>query len=613
MNDFTDAAKAMKGGTPAISPFAAAAEQMKSQQAGSVGMALTYDQRDPDAAARSLSTGKALGVSPLIVDAEPEAYDARLQMKRAAETLKNAPKTAAWLSDMNNGVLAKDDLENASWFERGFINFAKMGDTAATRAVMRGVKRIPLIDEQGRVSSASMKLTDFGRSFDDLVKEEMEQVGGESAPASMRVAAIETARIRFEAVKGLKPEDLQGLVKSGSDALLDARDRMDRISEIKMSAGATRFIEGRFAESETIMEVLGSFADDPLGGAAFVAETAAEFLPALAAASLVTAATRSPGAGAVTMGVASGLTENSMSAMDFLQEQGVRLETPEDAVAVLQNEELMQAARDRGLTRGIVIGMMDAISGGVAGKALMKSPAGDMIAQGIAQVGFGAGGEAMGQAEAGQKLSWKDIIVEGLAELATAPIEVLGVGGRKLLKSSIFASKSGAVADALSQAEQMAVNSKLRERSPEAFKSLLDAQGLGDQEIFVPADALREYFQAKDIAIDEETMRAWGIDPMTFDEAAQNGNDVGIPMSNFATYIAGTEDAAWFKENATSDPEEMSIATARAFNASVQDIRRKHFMRQSKAARQMKSFGLLMRRYMIRSFHSFALRAGLLM
>lgn len=594
MNDFTAAAELLKQQhTGAVSPLARAAETMKAQQAGQVGMALTYDERDPDAEAKSRQVGAALGINPVVVGADPEAYDLQLRMKQAADGLRRAPKTAAWLADRENGVLAKDDLDNLTWWER-VLNapsqgLVEMGDaaegSAAGRMIERGVRRIPMAGDVLSVQGTSARIADVGRSLDDLIAEELAQVGGDSAPAPMRSMALMAAQVRFDAARDLSPEDVRRLLDRGSAALLSARERSDKIASIPMSGPATAFRDETLANAEdTFLGALGAFASDPIRGAAFAAEVAGEFLPAILGASAVTVVTRSPAAGALTLGTVSGLTENAASTMEFLAERGVRMETPEDAMAALQDADLMQAARDRGLTRGLVIGMMDAISGGVAGKTLMKSPAGDMIAQGLAQVGLGGGGEALGQLASGQNVSWKDIVIEGLAELVTAPIEVIGVGGRRLLRGAVKAGTAGETAETLAEADAQAAASRLKVRAPEKFREALEAQGLGDKTIHVPADALREYFQAKDVAFDEDTMRAWGIDPVTFDEAAQSGNAVAVPMSNYATYIAGTDAAAWFAENATTDPEELSLAEVRAFNMRVQDIMQDAF-EEAEAAR----------------------------
>ena len=594
MNDFTAAAELLKQQQDgAVSPLARAAETMKAQQAGQVGMALTYDEREPDAVAKSRQVGGALGINPVIVGGDPEAYDLQLRMKRAADALRQAPKTAAWLSDRENGVIAKDDLDNLTWWER-VLNapsqgLVEMGDaaegSAAGRMIERGVRRIPMAGDVLSVQGTSARIADVGRPLDDLIAEELAQVGGDGAPASMRAMALMAARVRYDAARDLSQEDVRRLLDRGSAALLAARERSDKIASIPMSGPATAFRDETLANADdTFLGAFGAFASDPIRGAAFAAEVVGESLPAILGASAVTVVTRSPAAGALTLGTVSGLTENAASTMEFLAERGVRMETPEDAMAALQDADLMQAARDRGLTRGLVIGMMDAISGGVAGKTLMKSPAGDMIAQGLAQVGLGGGGEALGQLASGQNVSWKDIVIEGLAELVTAPIEVIGVGGRRLLRGAVKAGTAGETAETLAEADAQAAASRLKVRAPEKFREALEAQGLGDKTIHVPADALLEYFQAKDVAFDEDTMRAWGIDPVTFDEAAQSGNAVAVPMSNYATYIAGTDAAAWFAENATTDPEELSLAEVRAFNMRVQDIMQDAF-EEAEAAR----------------------------
>lgn len=574
MNDFSKAAELMKGGQSAQSQFAAAAEELKRRQAGHVGMVLAYDERDPDEVARNAVIGRDLGVSPLLVDAEPEAYDLRLRMQKAAETLRNAPKTAAWLSDMGNGVLAKDDLDNLSWFERGLHGFADLGEaTALSRAISRGVQRMKAIRPQISAMSSAGLAADIGRTVDDLYAEELQRIGPAPYAPVQEAIAREAAQARFDMASQFTAEDRDRFVREGAAQLARAAEVMGRVADTAMSPQATTFRDKTLAEApNTLLGVIGAFAKDPVGGTFFFGETAAEFIPALIASSAATAVTRSPAAGAIFMGGASAMTENTSAAMDFLAEQGVSLATPEEAMAVIQNADLMRAAQERGLTRGVIIGVMDAISGGVAGKTLAKSPIGDVILQGIAQVGFGAGGEALAQVGAGQQVSWRDIVIEGLAELATAPIEVLGVGGRRLLRSSVKAVKAGDTAAALADVDSQAMASKLRARAPDKFMAALEAQGLGDKAVYVPADALKEYFQANDAALDAETMRAWGIDPLTFEEAAQSGNDVAIPMANYATHIAGTDAAAWIAENATSDPEEMSIAEVKAFNASVQDI-----------------------------------------
>ncbi|MGL5830005.1 MAG: hypothetical protein ACRC0L_10610, partial [Angustibacter sp.] len=80
---------------------------------------LGADDRSPDQLAENARIGAGLGIPSIVVGSDPAAYGARLQQKSIADAVASAPKTAAWLADRNNGGLAKDDVENLSWFEQG--------------------------------------------------------------------------------------------------------------------------------------------------------------------------------------------------------------------------------------------------------------------------------------------------------------------------------------------------------------------------------------------------------------------------------------------------------------------------------------------------------------
>lgn len=549
---------------------------LRDKNAAKLGAALSYDRVKPDQAAEADQVGRALGVPPALVTSQPDLYKRQLDQKKFTESLKGAPATAAWVRDMQNGALAKDDLDNLTWFERELKPFASTGGpdgpfgvvAGVGRSIARGARRAMAIPSQMRSGKAGQLIADYGKTLDELIADEMAQVGGENAPASMRVPAMQAAQLRFDAVQGMTEEQRAEILQQGADDLTKAREILDRAASVEMSGGATQFRDTTFANSEnTVLGALGAFAQDPVGGAAFLVETAAEFLPMMAAATGVTIATRSPGLGAMAMGIGSGLTENTTGAMEFLAENGVDLSTPESALAVLENAELMQAAADRGLTRGLIIGLMDAASGGVAGQTLMQSPAGDMVAQGLAQVVFGAGGEGLAQAASGQEIDWRDIVIEGLAELVTAPVEVLGVGGRGVLRRLQRGANETALPDTLDKIDDMAAASKLKQRSPDKFAEAVGQQELG--EVYVPASKLREFFQAKDMTGEE-----WGFDPEYLGEQAMAGAHVPLPLSTYASTISGTEDAVWVRENAVFDPDEFSASEAAEFNDQVQDILR---------------------------------------
>lgn len=91
-------------------------------------------------------------------------------------------------------------------------------------------------------------------------------------------------------------------------------------------------------------------------------------------------------------------------------------------------------------------------------------------------------------------------------------------------------------------------------RSPDAFKASLDRMGRGDDMVYVPAQGLRELFQARDLDFDADTAAAWGIDLDTMAEMEISGGRVAVPLSNFTAYLSGTDTEAWVRENATREP-----------------------------------------------------------
>lgn len=544
--------------------FAAKAQEA----AGRTGQVVLHGTGDPDATARAVEVGKELSVPPAIVAASPEVFADQFAKKKTAEALVGAPKLSDWLTDPTNGALTKDDLENLTWFEKNLGSFG--------RDIGRGVRRIGAGVEFAAATRQGVSAADIGRTYDDILAEEIRNIeplkDNTGLYAQAMTAAHDRARIRFDRISGLTDADRPEVMKAAAEAALRSSEAFGLIERMSMSPTAENFKNGALANApNTLMGALGAFWDDPVGGTAFVAETAAEFLPVMVAAAGVTAATRSPAAGVGVMSAGSFTTEYGAEVNSFLAERGVSLHTPEDAAALLANTDLLREAQSAGLQRGIIIAAFDAASGGIAGRTLAKSKVGEIVAQGLAQILTGSGGEATAQLAAGKTLDWRDVVIEGLAELATLPVEVAGVAGRGFLRDGTKAVDAGKTAETLAKVDEMAGQSKLKARSPEKFQEAMDA-ALGDQSLYVPADKLREYYQAKDISLDADALEGLGISADDFAEMVATGADVAIPMSVYAAKISGTEDAAWFAKNSTTDPEGMSVAAAEEFNAMVRDI-----------------------------------------
>jgi hypothetical protein len=137
--------------------------------------------------------------------------------------------------------------------------------------------------------------------------------------------------------------------------------------------------------------------------------------------------------GAVTGGIiaSTATLETALTFNELLQEElDGQAFTQENVRKVLNDPEKLKKIRLKAGARGAVIGIIDGITGGLAGKATTKIAtttgrkvlgAGTGIA--IEAVG-GSAGEAAGKAVAGQEMDVADIALEGIAGTATAPITV---------------------------------------------------------------------------------------------------------------------------------------------------------------------------------------------
>ena len=162
------------------------------------------------------------------------------------------------------------------------------------------------------------------------------------------------------------------------------------------------------------------------------------------------------GSGAISgmIGGATAALETGISFTEFLSEEMKKEGTPmtvEGIRETLQNQTAMTNVRNRALSRGMTIAAVEALSFGMskafAGtvariglkggtSTLSKTTKGvkniqakkiGAITGGIAiEGGLGSGGEALGRVAAGQEMDKKDIFLEGIAGLSTAPFSITG-------------------------------------------------------------------------------------------------------------------------------------------------------------------------------------------
>lgn len=551
----------------------------KQQQTGveAANTVLSGVEGNPDEVAGDLNlanefgkvTGNPVPPAPMVQEYRPVFQEA-IEREKNRTILSSAPRLTEWLRNPENAVVAKDDLTGLSWWETAI--------GAGQNAFSRGVQRIPQSYNQFLANSAAERSQDQMRGFNEILWDQTAIRGANGDVVSWKPIAnpidLLNAGTRFLTSRYAT---LTGTNEQQAAAYFQQQVGLinKRIGEIPLSPAGS---EGRDLWNEASKAGdLGSFmrvvAEHPGAFSAFVGETAAESLPSLAAAIGVGAATRSPAIGATFMGVNSAITEKGSAPAEFFKEKGIDISTPEGAGKAISDPALMREAIKRGDARGLVIGLMDGLSGGVAGKALVQSHVGNMILQSITQAAMGAAGEAGGQVAAGQQISLGDILLEGFAEFASAPVEVAGMGGGRVMEAARKAKEAGDRRALFEELSGQAQSSILRTRMPEKFRQFVEAATANGpvENVYVPADQFVQYFQG--IGVDPHALvdELEGVSRDDLDAALAGGGDLQIPTATYAAKIAGSEHDAFLMDNMRFDPEQFTAVEAQQFNERAQE------------------------------------------
>lgn len=561
-------------------------EEAKRASVGAAQIVLEGTDSAPDEVAGDLNlsrdysriTGNPMPPVPLVKE-NRTVFQQAIDRVRNQTALGRAPRSAEWLRNPENAALAKDIVPEVSWWE------------ATGNAIYRGATRIPQAERQLFANQAAQRSADDARSFAEILSDEMSDkvVRDNDGNVLMQTSLPDPADLFMAATRYVQSRAATafgGDNKAAAQAYQQQAGAIAKhIASVPMSAAGS---EGRalVQSIDTSADVWGQtseffqkFAENPAAMSSFLVETAIESLPMLGATAGVAVATRNPTAAASTMGLMSGFTEYGTAPVEFLQEKGLDVSTPEGALLAISNPDLMREASERGVIRGVIIGAMDGLSGGVASQTLAKNPWANMALQAVVQAAFGGGGEAAAQIASGQEVSMAEVLVEAMAEFATAPIEVASVGSGQYIESRRKARAAADTRQRLEEISQNAQTSKLRERSPEKFRDLV-ATALGGSQIenvFIPASDFVEYFQSAGVDPRELVDELDGVSRDDLDVALAGGGHLRIPTATYAAHMAGSEHDAFFLDNMLFDASEFTSREAMEFNERAEELRTQAF------------------------------------
>jgi len=515
-----------------------------------VGTAVTLHNTQPDQVAKSRKIGQTLGYPTGVVEAAPELFQQRVDQQQAVRLLADAPQTTRWMQDFENQQLARDDLPNLTWWERfGNTQFGKGLRTGGT-----GFKQIGTA--VGTIPSASIR----NRSREQL--ELFDKV---------REMEPETARHEMASALGIDPmSDAASLAHGFLVADDDGRKKMiARSARLVASSEETMkpIIAKVLEYSEHMKKTQGrmpNFTDisDAEDFGDWLAFSTGQAIPFLAAIMVAGALGGTPAI--VGGGYAMGVGDIQSQLID----EGI---TDKPEIAVLGGapyaalEALGPAAR---MFRGVSGDMLQQVAEGYfrrLGKEIPKSAIEEFINEAgqeiVADISVAQGGGAPVELNDETLLRWFNAGMAGMAPGASmAPITAIQ------RKDAAAHAKAGTTAEQLGQVDEMASSSKLRERASEKFQEHLEAAGLGDSHIQIPAAEVQTFYQSE---LSDETLAQLGVERTDFEAMLATGGDISVPMANYATHFAGTDTAAMFAEHGVFDDTEMSVAEARAYEEGV--------------------------------------------
>lgn len=204
-------------------------------------------------------------------------------------------------------------------------------------------------------------------------------------------------------------------------ALSDAAGRMTTRPELRAVSDAKTFDESWEAFKKNPYAVI----------AGATAQSGAQMIPMIVAAALT-----GPVGGAAVAGGTSAFSEFGSGIREFARDNGVDPSDKEALGRLLADRDMLQAAMTYAGKGGMIVGALDAASGGVAGKTLVpRSVKNQLVRQAINMpLQAGVQGAMGGAGEAGKQLAQKgeidqpgQVLTEIVAELGGAPVEVLAL------------------------------------------------------------------------------------------------------------------------------------------------------------------------------------------
>lgn len=466
---------------------------------------------EPDTAGKARKLAQQSGLPSAVVERNLPDVERQIQLQQFDGLVTESPRLANQLQNPEFAKIARDDIDVLKRMEAKLYGGMKPVERsffgAITEPVQRGLARA-----RGSVSIIANELGLYDGAQEEL--------------------AVNLAQRNREVERFPVPANVS-----------------DGLAEITQAEGFGQAAGAIFRNPQSVLEVTL----ESLGASA----------PALAAA--VAGSTMGPAGTATGAGLGSFAVEYANTINEVVTESGGSTTDAFSIGRAMANPEVMEAAREKGLKRGIPIALFDALTAGVAGRLLAgaTSSTGSVATRTAGELGVQASGGAAGEATA-QGLTGEfnpgEILLEAFAEIPSAVVEVPAnyrdARGAARMRDTIAAAEQvqkqvQAQVNQAQGAEQNAqvlrdmaadsTSSKARARDPKAFEQYIDrvVEDGPVQDLYIDAQTLVNKLNQSGISVADLSQASPSV-AAQLPEALAAGGDIVIPVSEYMARVAGT-------------------------------------------------------------------------
>jgi hypothetical protein len=522
---------------------------------------------NPDYEAELKQVARRTGVPVDTVRAYPDELKRQAQMGAIDFNglAERFPRTAGFLTGVENAKIAHDDIENMGLIET-LVNSFKRG-VPALRSM---VPTLELVNQSAGLNTY--------RKIDERIAagEDPKAVLSEYGDYGLAPLPWHNSEQALAGWNAFKARAIPAMQARAGEAAADVTRFQAERNAIPLPG-----VVERTMAAKTWGDAFSQIGTDPLRFIAAIGpESLVQTAPGLLAA-IPAGIAGGPLGSAATIGGNSALVDYASSLVEAMQGAGVDVANPDAIRTALKDPEVLSKIVEQAGKHAAVVGAFDALSGGIAGKMVLPKTVADKLAgrplaqemaniamQVPVQATLGAAGEAGGELYSGQELQPGNILAEAFGEFFGTPGEVVSASAKRIHEKIQAAREAEATAVHLQQLDELAKASKVRARDADTFESFVKSATEDGplQDVFIDAKTLMQSGMAEQVAAASPSVAA------QLSDALATGGDIKIPVAEYASRLAGTEYSQGLLDHLKTEPNGMSRAEAQEFMQSQAEV-----------------------------------------